>query len=105
MQNVEQEITFFERFEHDILAQKKTITIRDETESHFPIGPKIRVATFEEGREFCHIEITSVEAIEFEQLSDFHAQQENMTLPELKAVIHNIYPGIKQLFVLSFKLL
>ena len=29
------DITFFQRFQDDILAGRKTITIRDESESHF----------------------------------------------------------------------
>lgn len=32
------DITFFQRFQDDILAGRKTITIRDETESHFKTG-------------------------------------------------------------------
>ncbi len=32
------DITFFQRFQDDILAGRKTITIRDESESHFKTG-------------------------------------------------------------------
>jgi uncharacterized protein YqfB (UPF0267 family) len=97
-------MTFFERFEADILAGKKTITIRDESEKYYVPGTKVRVSTLETGREFCDLEIVSVEPILFEQLTDFHAQQENMTLPELKGVIQEIYPGIQQLYVVSYQL-
>lgn len=38
------EITFFSRFEQDILAGRKTITIRDASESHFEPGEVLRVA-------------------------------------------------------------
>lgn len=31
------DITFYQRFEADILAGRKTITIRDKSESHFKI--------------------------------------------------------------------
>ncbi|MCG7588030.1 N(4)-acetylcytidine aminohydrolase [Photobacterium sp. OFAV2-7] len=95
---------FFERFEADILAGKKTITIRDESENNYVPGTVVRVSTLEEGREFCSLEILSVEPILFDDLSDFHAQQENMSLPVLKDVIQEIYPGIEQLYVISYKL-
>lgn len=98
------EITFFERFEKDILSEKKTITIRDEAESHYEQGSTVKVSTFEDNREFCHIKIKDVVAIDFSDLNETHAEQENMTLPELKSVIQDIYPNIKQLFVLSFEL-
>ena len=45
-------ITFFERFEPDILAGKKTITIRDEPDSHYEVGSIVRAVTDETGREF-----------------------------------------------------
>ncbi len=40
-------ITFFERFEQDILSGAKTITLRDETESHVVAGQILPVSTFE----------------------------------------------------------
>ena len=60
--------------------------------------------TFEDGREFCTLAIDSVEPILFSELNDFHAQQENMTLEQLKAVIQEIYPGIEKLYVVSYTL-
>ncbi len=42
------DITFFQRFQDDILAGRKTITIRDESESHFKTGDVLRVGRFEE---------------------------------------------------------
>ncbi|WP_318509508.1 N(4)-acetylcytidine aminohydrolase [Photobacterium leiognathi] len=98
------EMTFFERFEADILSGKKTITIRDEAESYYVPGTQVKVSTFEDGREFCTLAIDSVEPILFSELNDFHAQQENMTLEQLKAVIQEIYPGIEKLYVVSYTL-
>lgn len=95
-------ITFFERFEADIVAGKKVITIRDDSEKDYQTGDVVRVATFEDNRYFCTIEIESVKPVGFSQLTEFHAQQENMTLPELKQVIEEIYPGIEALYVLTF---
>ncbi len=37
------DITFFQRFQDDILAGRKTITIRDAAESHFKPGDVLRV--------------------------------------------------------------
>ena len=41
----------------------------------------------------------------FEALSDEHARQENMTLPELKDVIRDIYPALPPLYVIEFVLI
>lgn len=97
-------MTFFERFETDILSGKKTITIRDESENNYVPGSTVTVSTLETGREFCQLAILSVEPILFTELSDFHAEQENITLAVLKAVIQDIYPGIEQLYVVSYQL-
>lgn len=97
-------MTFFARFEADILSGKKTITIRDETEKNYVSGTTVKVSTLEDGREFCRLEILSVLPILFSDLSRFHAEQENMTLADLNSVIQDIYPGIQQLYVVSFKL-
>lgn len=98
-------ITFFERFEADILAGKKTITIRDKSEKHFAINTKVSVSTFEQSRWFCDVHIKNVEPIYFDDLSDVHAQQENMSLTQLKSVISEIYPNERHFFVISFQLI
>ncbi|MBF3321055.1 ASCH domain-containing protein, partial [Leptospira borgpetersenii serovar Hardjo-bovis] len=36
------DITFYTRFQQDILAGTKTITIRDESEAHFTPGQRLR---------------------------------------------------------------
>ncbi|PMO55308.1 ASCH domain-containing protein [Vibrio breoganii] len=97
-------MTFFERFENDILAGKKTITIRDSNECDYAPGSIVDVATFEQGRGFCRLQIKSVTPIQFADLTDFHAVQENMTLPVLKQVISDIYPDVSQLFVIEYQL-
>ncbi|GAL08297.1 RNA-binding domain protein [Photobacterium aphoticum] len=98
------EMTFFARFEADILAKKKTITIRDESESHYQVGSTVDVSTLEEGRWFCKLHIDAVTPVTFSELTDFHAEQENMTLPELKAVINEIYPNVESLYVVTYHL-
>jgi uncharacterized protein YqfB (UPF0267 family) len=97
-------MTFFERFESDILSGKKTITLRDEAEKGYRVGSVVPVSTYEEGRLFCHLRILSVEPILLDDLTDQHAKQENMTLSELKSVIGEIYPGEKQLYAIDFEL-
>jgi len=98
-------ITFFERFEANILSGKKTITIRDEAEKDYAPNSVVQVSTYEADRWFCALKIQSVDAIAFSQLSEFHAQQENMTLPELKSVIQEIYPDVERLYVISYELI
>lgn len=97
-------ITFFERFEADILAGKKTITLRDESESGVIAGQTLPVYTLESNRYFCDIRIVALQEMEFDELTDKEAFQENMTLEQLKQVIQEIYPGIRHLYKISFEL-
>jgi uncharacterized protein YqfB (UPF0267 family) len=97
-------MTFFERFEADVLSGKKTITIRDETENDYLPNSIVQVSTYENKRWFCALKIKGVHAITFSQLSNFHAKQENMTLSELKCVIQKIYPNVKRLYVISYEI-
>lgn len=96
------EMTFFERFEADILSGKKTITIRDESEKNYELNSVVQVSTFETDRWFCAVRILSVTPIQFDDLTPFHAQQENMSLLELKSVIREIYPNIDSLYVIDY---
>lgn len=41
MKTAPTEMTFFERFESDILSGKKVITIRDESEKDYVIGTEV----------------------------------------------------------------
>lgn len=96
------QITFFERFEADIMAGKKTITIRDKLEIDFELGRTIPVATFEDGRVFGNLNIRSITPISFDNINATHAEQENMTIPQLREVINEIYPGEDELYVIEF---
>ncbi|MDG4952646.1 N(4)-acetylcytidine aminohydrolase [Actinobacillus equuli] len=98
-------ITFFSRFEADILAGKKTITIRDKSESYFQPQQELKVFTNETNRFFAHIRVISITPIHFEQLNEQHAKQENMSLAELKQVIREIYPNDNDFFVIEFELI
>ncbi|ONG09556.1 ASCH domain-containing protein [Aeromonas hydrophila] len=86
------EFTFFSRFVADIQAGRKTITIRDESEANWQPGQRLALFTNPEHQPFGTIEVLSVKA-------------ENMTLPELKQVIRDIYPALPPLYVIEFKLL
>lgn len=99
------DITFFQRFQDDILAGRKTITIRDESESHFKAGDILRVGRFEDDGYFCTIEVVGTSTVTLDTLTEKHAQQENMTLEELKQVIAEIYPDQTQFYVIDFKCL
>lgn len=104
MQNMNK-ITFFSRFEPDIVAGKKTITIRDQSESYFKPAQQLAVFTNETNRLFAHIEVISVTPIQFDDLNHQHAKQENMSLEQLKQVIREIYPEENIFFVIEFKLI
>ncbi|WP_394134341.1 N(4)-acetylcytidine aminohydrolase [Aliivibrio fischeri] len=104
MKTAPTEMTFFERFELDILSGKKVITIRDESEKDYVIGTEVEVSTYEDNRRFCRLAIDNVEPINFDDLNQYHAEQENMTLEELKNIIEEIYPNKGQLYVISYHL-
>ena len=98
------DITFYQRFEADILAGRKTITIRDKSESHFKAGDILRVGRFEDNQYFCSIEVLSVSPITLNELTEQHAAQENMSLAELRKVIKAIYPSESEFWVIEFQL-
>ena len=98
------DITFYQRFEADILAGRKTITIRDKPESHFKTGDILRVGRFEDNQYFCTIEVLSVSPIMLDNLTEQHAAQENMSLAELKEVIRGIYPSENKFYIIHFKI-
>ena len=98
------DITFYLRFEADILAGRKAITIRDKSESHFKVGDILRVGRFENNQYFCTIEVLSVSPITFDELTEQHAAQENMSLAELKEVIKAIYPSEDKFVLINFKI-
>lgn len=98
------DITFYQRFEADILVGHKTITIRDKSESHFKAGDILRVGRFEDNQYFCTIEVLSVSPITLDELTEQHAIQENMSLAELKEVIKAIYPSEDKFVLINFKI-
>ncbi len=98
------EMTFFERFEADILSGKKVITIRDDSEKDYVVGTEVEVSTYEDNRRFCRLAIDKVEPINFDDLNQYHAEQENMTLDDLKQIIEEIYPHKGPLYVISYHL-
>ena len=98
------ELLFLSRFEADILAGKKTITIRDEADSHYDAGSRVNGVIYEEGRAFCQLDIVGVEPVSIDALNQSHAVRENMPLQQLRDVLEEIYPGIKELYVVSFQL-
>ncbi|HCK0912312.1 TPA: ASCH domain-containing protein [Klebsiella michiganensis] len=97
------DITFFQRFQDDILAGRKTITLRDAAESHFKTGDVLRVGRYEDNGYFCTIRVVATSTVTLDTLSELHAQQENMTLAQLREVIAEIYPEEKQFYVIEFE--
>lgn len=98
------EITFFEFLTPLITSGKKTITIRDESESHYVAGSVVDVYTLEGKDYVTKIKIESVEPLQFDDIGEFHAQQEYIELPKLKALIKEIYPDTDSLYMITFSL-
>lgn len=103
--SVPTEITFFEFLTPLITAGQKTITIRDEAESHYVPGTTVEVYTLETQQHVGQIFIESVQPLLFDDINEFHAQQEHIPLPELKKLIREIYPDLDKLFMITFKLI
>lgn len=96
-------ITFYQRFTIDILSGKKTITIRDSEANYFDSGDIVHAYTFETRELFATLAVQSIEELNFDELGNQHAEQENMTLTELRAIIKQIYPDDCQLYVITFQ--
>lgn len=99
------DIIFYQRFEADILAGRKMITIRDKSESNFKAGDILRVGRFEDNQYFCTIEVLSMSPITLDELAEQHAKQENMTLGELREVIQGIYLKEELFYLIKFKII
>ncbi|TXY24296.1 ASCH domain-containing protein [Vibrio mimicus] len=97
-------ITFFEFLTPLVASGAKTITIRDKSESHYVPGTRVEVFTLETDRKVCDIEIVSVEPLKFDDINEFHAEQEAIELPKLKSLIKEIYPNTNELFVITYQL-
>lgn len=97
-------ITFFKRLAPQILSGKKTITIRDKTESYYNRGQILEAKTLEGGHHICLIEIISIQKVTYDQLNRSHAKAENLPFVFiLKWMLRRIYPGEPDLYVLRFK--
>ncbi|KPD03660.1 N(4)-acetylcytidine aminohydrolase [Moellerella wisconsensis] len=97
-------ITFFEWLLPLVISGKKIITIRDEAESHYVPGTIVEVSALETGKFACFIKILSVAPLAFDEISEFHAEQECLPLDKLKTLISDIYPNIEKLYVINFEL-
>ena len=98
-------ITFFESLTPLITSGKKTITIRDKSESYYVPDSQVEVFILETDKKVCDIKIVSVEPLQFNDINQDHAQQESLPLPKLKQLIRNIYPNDDDLYVITFELL
>lgn len=97
-------ISFFEFLTPLINTGKKTITIRDKTENDYVAGSQVKVIALETNEKVCDIKIESIKPIRFNEINDFHAQQEAMSLAALQKLIKQIYPNTDELFVITFQL-
>lgn len=97
-------ITFFEWLTPLVQSGKKTITIRDEAEKNYQVGSFVDVHALETDEYICQIQITKVEQIHFDDINEFHAEQEFIPLDELKPLIRQIYPNDDIFYVISYTL-
>ncbi|GAB1437585.1 N(4)-acetylcytidine aminohydrolase [Providencia sp.] len=97
-------ITFFERLLPLVVSGEKVITIRDESESHYVPGSIVKVYALETNEYYTEIEILSVKPIRYDDISEYHAKQEAMTLDMLKKLIREIYPTEQSLYVITYRL-
>lgn len=98
-------ITFFERLLPLVVSGEKVITIRDESESHYVPGTVVKVYALETAEYYTDIEILSVDAISYDDINEYHAKQEAMSLETLKKLIREIYPTEQFLYVIHYKLI
>jgi uncharacterized protein YqfB (UPF0267 family) len=97
-------ITFFEFLTPLITSGQKTITIRDKSESHYVPNTIVDVYTLETDEYVGKIKIGAVNPLRFEEINQFHAEQEAIELPKLKSLIRDIYPDVDDLYVIDFQL-
>lgn len=97
-------ITFFERLLPLVVSGEKVITIRDESESHYVPGNIVKVYALETNEYYTEIEILSVKPISYDDISEYHAKQEAMSLDVLKKLIREIYPSEQSLYVITYRL-
>ncbi|EJH64031.1 hypothetical protein VCHE45_1640 [Vibrio cholerae HE-45] len=67
-------------------------------------GTRVEVFTLETQRKVCEIDILAVEPLKFDEINEFHSEQEAIELPKLKALIQEIYPNIDELYVITYQL-
>ena len=96
-------MSFYQRFENDIVAGSKTITLRDDKYRDLVVGDRLTVKTVPTGRVFGIIEVRATSWIALTELDESHARQENMPLAELRAVIQDIYPNLQTLHAITFE--
>lgn len=103
MSSIPTEITFFERLIPSILKEIKVITIRDESESHYKPGSIVELFANEHRTHYGKLKIIAVSPLRYEDINEYHAQQEGMTLPVLKALIKDI-PTTQSLYLIEYEL-
>ncbi|MBO2029731.1 ASCH domain-containing protein [Klebsiella pneumoniae] len=94
----------FSAFSGRHLAGRKTITIRDAAESHLSPAMCCALGAMKMTA-ICTIAVTATSTVTLDTLTEQHAQQENMTLRQLRQVISDIYHGESQFYVIEFKTL
>lgn len=88
------------------MSGKKTATIRVKDDSDYYAGQIVGALTHEGGDTFCHIQIISIEPVQYSELNRRHANAEYLPFVfMLKWIIRRIYPGERDLLFIRFKVL
>mmetsp|Transcript_27751 Transcript_27751/g.76384 ORF Transcript_27751/g.76384 Transcript_27751/m.76384 type:complete len:116 (-) Transcript_27751:80-427(-) len=104
-------ITFFQTLVPLVASGAKTITIRDETESHYQPGTVVDVFPLEQPHQeipTCRIRILAVEPLGWEDIDEEHVRQEGLASREqLLEILESVYPRSEtpQLYLIRFELL
>ena len=97
-------LSFYQRFVKDIITGKKNITIRDAKAKDYRVGQTVQAITDHDNKIFAELQIHSIKTLLFNDINDNHAEQENLSLLELRKTIQEIYPDVVELFVIDFRL-
>lgn len=87
-------MTFRRRLKNPILSGKKIATIRVKEDSDYYTGQIVEALTHEGGDTICHLQIMSIESVQYSELNRRHAKAEYLPFVFiLKRIIRKIYPG------------
>ncbi|ERK57679.1 hydrolase, HD family [Gemella bergeri ATCC 700627] len=99
-------VGFKEKNKDKILADEKTITIRNKSEAHFKKGDLLEATTYEDpDTVFATLEVDLVKPVTRETLTERYAKYYGVTLEELIDKLAERYPDDDVLYVVMFHII